>query len=325
MNLASLLADLYRRLRYTSTPPPDITQRLQAFLNETQRELLAMPGIEHLRDEVMAVTAFANQARSGLPPVVARIQGITDRLNNIKLQQVPLSDIRTMNPSQNFIGGYPYYYSVVGERQIQIQPAAATGLWAVSSSASDTSQKVYVETATTGGYSYRDTKSLNGTTRVQFGDVATRTDHTQVDKFYVGAASVGYISLYDAAVAGNELARIEPGLTYARYLTVEWCPIQTADVTEYVDYQREIFDLVNAFDEPLLPSDFHWVMVRGALVKEYEFLDDTRVVAAMSFYERGQMKLRSFVLNDGDRIASLRPVPLGWNRLGPRFPAEKGW
>lgn len=316
-----MLADLYRRFRYTIEPPSPVSLRLTAFLNESQRELLAMPGIERLRDDVMAVTAFANQARSGLPPTVARIQGITDRLNNHKLVQLPLQELRALNPSQNFTGGYPLRYAVVGERQVQIQPAAATGLWVASSSASDTAQLAYIETTTTGGYSYRDSKAVNGVTRAQFGVVSTRTDHIQVDKFYVSAPLVGYLSLYDASSSGNELARIEPGQTFARYLTLEWNPIQTADVTEYVDYQRQIFDLVNAFDEPLLPPDFHWVMVRGALMKEYEFIDDTRIVMARSEYERGQMKLRAFVLNDGDRIASLRPVPVGWSQLGAMYPA----
>lgn len=320
MNLASMQADLYRRLRYSSAPAAEVTTRLTAFLNETHRELLAMPGIERLRDDVMPITAFANQARSGLPPSVARIQGIVDRVNNHRLVQVPLQELRMLDPSQNFTGGYPLRYAVVGERQVRIQPAT-TGLWVVSSSASDTAEKAFVETLTTGGDSYRDSKQVTGLTRVAIGDISVRTDHIQVEKFYLSATAVGYVSLYDAAVAGNELARIEPGKTYSRYLTVEWHPIQTADVTEYIDFQRTVFDMVNAFDQPLLPSDFHWVMVRGALVKEYEFIDDTRIVVATSQYERGQMKLRSFVLNDGDRIASLRPRPIGWSQLGSQYPA----
>jgi len=319
MTLASMLADLYRRLRYTTVPQQGVTTRLTAYLNETQRELLAMPGIERLRDDVMPITAFANQARSGLPPTVARIQGVVDRLNNHKLAQVTLAELRMMDPSQAFTGGYPLRYAVVGERQVQIQPAT-TGLWAVSSSTADITQTAFIETITTGGFSYQDTKPLNGQTRVQFGATSTRTDHIQVEKFYVGAATAGYISLYDAATLGNELARIAPGLTYSRYLTVEWNPIQTADITEYVDFQRTIFDLVNASDEPLLPADFHWVCVRGALMKEYELLDDSRLTVARVEYERGQMKLRSFVLNDGDRIASLRPIAVGWSQLGAQYP-----
>lgn len=322
MNLTGFLASMYRRFRYTTTPPSAVTIRMTDFLNETQRDLLALPGIERLRDDVMAATAPANQAFSGLPPAVARIRGITDRLNNHKLRQVPLPDLRLMDPSQNFVGGYPLRYAVVGERQVQIQPAAATGLWAVSSLAGDTTQTAYLESRTTGGYGYQDSKALNGLTRVQIGAVATRTDHIEVDKFYLSAVAAGYISLFDAAVAGNELARIEPNNTFARYLTVAWHPIQTIDCTMYVDYTRTIYDLVNGFDEPLIPPDFHWVMLHGALMKEYEFIDDTRFAAASAIYSQGQIKLKAFVLNDGDRVASLRPLPMGWSPLGSQYPAE---
>lgn len=271
----------------------------------------------------MAVTAKANTARTGLPPIVGRIKGITDRLNNQKLQQVPLSQLRAEDPSQAFVGGFPLRYAVIGQVEVQFQPTAATGLWAVSSAAGDTTQTAYVETVTTGGYGYRDTKALNGLTRVQFGAIATRTDHIDVTRFYIGAAAVGYISLYDAAAAGNELARIEPGKTFARYQAVEWHPIQTADVTEYVDYTRNIVDLVNQFDEPLIPEDFHRVVVFGARMKECLFINDARYGAMASEYAQGKRDLMNFVMDNGDRIASLRPTPVEYSPFGAFYPSAR--
>lgn len=322
MNLTSYLADLYRFFHYTSTPPAAVTTRLTGFINDTQREMLVSPGIQRLRDDVMAVTAKANKSRTGLPPSVARINAITDRTNNHKLRQVPLSELRLADPSQAFTGGYPLRYSVVGFQEVLVQPAAPTGLWAVSTAAGDVGQTAYIETITTGGYSYRDSKTLNGVTRVQFGTVSTRTDHEEVVKFYVSSAVSGYVSLFDAAVAGNELARIEPGRTFSRYLAVEWHPIQTQDTTEYVDFTRTIFDLVNGFDEPLLPDDFHYVLETGAMMKECLFINDGRYAATKSEYEKGINDLKDFVMNDGDRVASLRRVPTGRSMLGAQYPAD---
>jgi hypothetical protein len=227
-----------------------------------------------------------------------------------------------MDPSQNFVAGYPYAYAPTGYAQVQYQPAAATGLWASSSSAADTTQTAYIETITTGGYSYRDLKVLNGVTRVPFG-ATVRTDHEQVERFYLSAAVAGYVSLWNAAVAGDELARIEPGKTFARYLTVEWQPVQTADTTLYLDFTRTIFDLVNGFDEPLIPDDFHYVVVNGAMMKECLFINDNRYGAAASEYQKGQRDLVSFVMNDGDRITSLRKMPYGFSRLGAFYPVER--
>lgn len=320
MNFGTIKADLYRRLRYTTSPPSGISTRIAAFVNETHRELLGMPGMERLRDDVLAVTAVANKARTGLPPSVARIQKIVDRVNNHVLRQVPLSVLRLNDPAQAFTGGFPLRYAVVGQQQVQAQPAAATGLWAVSDAAGDTTQTVRVETITTGGYPYRDSKALNGLTRVAIG-VTVRTDHIDVTKFYLSAVAVGYVSLFDAAAAGNELARIEPGQTFARYLAVEWHPIQTADCTLYADVTRTVFDLSQDSDEPFLPPDFHEAIVSGAAMREYKLIDDSRYQSEKIDYQRWQNSLRSFVLNDGDRIASLRKTPVRWSQLGSQYPS----
>lgn len=321
MNLTAILADCYRHLRYTSTPPAAVISRLTAWANETHREILAYPGLDRLRDDVMALTALANKARTGLPPTVARITAMTDRSNNFKLQQLPLRELRIMDPAQAFTGGYPMRYAVVGDQAVQIQPAAATGLWIVSSAAGDTTQKVWVETVTTGGYPnsvITAGTALNGTVRVAIGLLTT---HIEVTKLYLDLPAVGYVSLYDAAAAGNELARIPIGDTYSRYLAVEWWPIQTQDTTEYCDYTRTIVDLVQGTDEPLLPRDFHWLLAVGTRRKEYELLDDSRLAQADADYRQGIAKLRSWVMNDGDQLASLRPLVQRWNILGGNYPA----
>jgi hypothetical protein len=320
VNLTSLLADCYRRLRYAAAPPAAITTRLTAYLNETHRELLALPGLERLRDDVLPVTALANQARIGLPPTVARISAIVDRSNNFKLAQVPLSDLRISDPAQAFTGGYPQRYSVISQVAVQIQPAAATGLWVNSTSASDTG-KAYVESVVTGGYPQFYVAAgtvMTGATRAAIG---TRTDHIEVLKFFVDTAAVGFISLWDAAAAGNELARIPIGETFSRYLAVEWWPIPTANVTEYCDFTRHIFDLAIGTDEPLLPRDFHPLLATGARRKEYELLSDPRLGQAALDYKNGVAALRSWVLTDGDQILSLRPLVAHGNNLGAQYPA----
>lgn len=323
MTFLDLKADIYRRLRYSAAPPTDVSTRVAAFLNETHRELLSLPGMERLREDVIPVTATANVARSGLPPVVARIRAVVDRTNNHKIPQVPLSALRLIDPGQVSQGGIPSCYAEVGYRAVQFQPLAATGIWAVSTVAGDTTQDVYFQSRTTGGYAYSDLKRLNGTTRVAIG-ATVRTDHEEVTRFYLSAVAAGYISLYTAASGGTELARIEPGKTSQHYLTLEWYPIQTTDLTLYVDHIRNIPDLVQDFDEPLLPPDLHYVVGLGARVKEYELIDDSRIAQARSDFLRGQAVLRSYVLNDGDGLASLRGRRTHGNAFGGNYPDSAG-
>lgn len=322
MTLAQILQDLYGRLNYTGNPVPDnVTKRLIRFCNETHRDLLSEPGLDRLRDDVMPITAYANQARTGLPPNVARIYAITDRTNNFSLMPVPLKQLRLTDPGQTFTGSYPQRYAVIGQQAVWRQPATS-GIWAASSSASDTTQRVFAMGTLTGGYPQNASVTgtvLTGTARVQLG---TRTDWIEVTRFYVDLPCAGFISLYDAAASGNELARIAIGDTFSRMTAVEWFPIQTSDTTEYLDYQRTVRDLVDMSDEPLLPNDFHNLISIGARVKEYEMLDDTRLGSAKALYQERLGKLRDYVMNTGDQIASLRNVPLRWNRLGPNYPAQ---
>lgn len=324
MNLTGLLAEMLRRLRYPTTSPSPTTIRLTALINEVIGDLCSLPGMDRLRDDTLVVVANANRSRTGLPPSVARIMGIVDRTNNVKLQQVPLAELRGTDPAQAFTGGYPLRYSVVGNQAVQIQPViTGSGLWAASSASGDTTQNVFVESITLGGYHnavLTNGTTLTGTSRVAIG---ARTDHIDVTRFYLSAAAVGFVSLYDAAVSGNELARLPIGQTWSRYLAVEWWPIQTQDVTEYADVQRKIYDLVNGTDEPLIPEDFHQLIIQGALMKEYVMLDDSRVGITRAEYLQGCNDLSSWVMNDGDRIASLRPFPQRWSRLGGNYPAER--
>lgn len=327
MTVGEILGRWCRRFNYLGNPlPAEITGRFYDYLNETHRELCAMPGMDKLRDDVMAITAYSGISRTGLPPVVARINAIVDRTNNVKLEQVPLRQLRIMDPGQQFIGGYPLRFAFIGRQAVYRQPGgstpAASGLWAASTSASDTTQKVFVESIVTGGLPNSPLTAgtvLTGTSRVQIGSLTT---HLEVTKFYVDMPCVGKISLYDAASSGNELGVIAIGHRNSRYQAVEWSPIQQQDTTEYVDFQRVITELSDASDEPLLPPDFHELLVLGTSLREFKSSDDSRYDQTLQEYERMKIALKNFVMNNGDRISSLRSIRQPWSRLGGQYPAD---
>ena len=66
MTKAELLAILYERLNYQTTPATAVTTRLGNLLNEVQRSILRRPGISKLRDTSTGLT-FASAANVASP------------------------------------------------------------------------------------------------------------------------------------------------------------------------------------------------------------------------------------------------------------------
>lgn len=318
MTYSEILLDIYRSLNYGDTPETKIVSRVKARVNQIHRELLAEPGLDLLRDDTFTFATVASTVRYGLPSNIEFVKGIHERTNQANLQLRTLAWVRAQDPGL-VATGTPIVFAPIGLMQVQTQPAAATGLWAVSSAAGDTTQDVYTETFRTGGYLVKATTRLTGTTRVQIG---TFTDHVEVDKFYLSATCVGTISLYDASTGGNELARIAIGQTSAHYHGIQLWPTPSAAITYYVDYTRQIEDMVQDTDEPLLPRDFHWLLTDGARSREYEKADDTRATTAAARFEKGKGDLKYRVLCTPD----YKPVPgrggvLGYSNLGGWYPA----
>ena len=86
MNLSALLADVYRRLAFASSPAADVTTRLTAFINETQQEIFGEPGAEFMLNNTGSFASVANQSQYGLPPNISKLKQIRDATTLITLQ-----------------------------------------------------------------------------------------------------------------------------------------------------------------------------------------------------------------------------------------------
>jgi hypothetical protein len=320
MTLTSILADCYRRLSYDPSPATAVVTRLTAFANETHRAILTLPGLDSLRDDTITVASVASTARSALPPDLARIKLVQDRTNNVLLREMTLTELRRRDPGLTSTGN-PWAFALIGTLQVATQPSAATGVWAASSSASDNAgPTVSVQAIRTGGYLHTPTATaLTGTARVQIG---SQTDYIEITKFYLSAACVGDVTLYDAAAAGNVLAVIPKGQTFARYLAIHWYPVPATAITYHLDYTRQIVDLVNGTDEPLLPPDFHDLIGLGVRMKEFETRSDERYAETAAEYAVRLNALRQWVQSDGSLLISLRNRPRRWSQFGGWYPAD---
>lgn len=324
MTLSTILAELYRRHGYASSPASDVTTRLTAFINTVHRQLLTLPGLEFLRDDTITFASVASQARYGLPQSVAKIKAITDRTNDRRITLATLDQLRNADPGLD-ASGTSSSYIPIGWQAVSIQPSAATELFADSTAAGDTNT-AYVEGIRTGGYFKALSVTMTGTTGVTFS--ASFTDFIEITKFYLSAAAVGEVRLQTTAsgAGGEQLAVIPIGQTYARYYGIQLYPNPSSAITYYVDYQRHIEDMSNANDEPLLPEDFHDLLVLGAERLEWRKLDDARAEIATEEYNTRVRQLKFWVHSSLDYLpVAGKPALSRTSRLGSEYPAGSGW
>jgi hypothetical protein len=126
---------------------------------------------------------------------------------------------------------------------------------------------------------------------------------------------------------GTTLAQISIGRTRPYYFVIHLWPTP-ADVRTYqCDFTREILDLAQDTDEPLLPTDYHDLLAIGARLDEYERMDDSRSARAQHEWTERYRSLQYFL--HARASERLIPMPshgrLGYSNLGGWFPADGGW
>jgi hypothetical protein len=322
MTLKELLAELYRRLALPAVPNSTETTRLTSFLNITHRQILGLPGMGTLRDYAVRFhtpDSTVSKFVLGLPSTVTRIEGITSVQG--KLALCTLQEIRARDP-QLTASGTPDSYIVHGYQPVERQPSILPCQVVVASTSPTDTGIVFLEGVSESGLRQAVQITLAGVTPVQ-----PITDNwKEVTKFNLSAVAGGDVSLYQNTVAPeSRLSTIPAGQTAQRYLAIQLHPLPADDSGYLVDYVRNISDMVNPTDEPLLPEDFHWVLVEGALLKEWTKRDDDRRVAAEREYAKGLSALKYFVTCQADdlRVSGSR-VTATSSRYGPYFPAMRG-
>lgn len=325
MNFAGLQSALESRLSYSTAPSSLVLSRLASYLNETHREIISLKGMTRLRRNLLTFVCTANSPFVVLPQATSRLICITDRVNNWELTEVMLDWIRSRDPGLAFTSGYPDRYAIINLAAASaLDPSAAAELFFKSDAAGDGATKTASIEGVTSDGSYRIASvAMNGVTAVSFG--AAITTWIRITKFYISltaggaTTAAGNITINQTSGAGTELARITPGRSYARYTRIQLYPVPTAANTYYADVELHVEDMANGGDEPLLPEEFHWLLISGSLMKEYQ--------KRMQAVEYAEEKAR-FKVGIGDlRVAvsrmtmGLNSQPRRFSQLGPYYPA----
>ena len=317
-NRTALERFVYDDFGYASSPAAAISTRIRGYLNDRHRRLLTLPGTEICRRETgPSVTLVANQAIYALDMPIQKVLSIRDTTNDQRLVQRDLDWYRRVDPDPQS-GTQEYWIPM--RWGPALRDIGGTGLWVASSSASDTDVNVSVETIDTNGSVTTVTANTDGVTRVAIG---AATNHQRLLRFNADAAAVGVLSLFDAAAAGNTVSKILLGRTQAQFLEIALWPTPAAADTIVVDYVHYIRDFTVAYDEPQLPTDFHYLVALGAKIDEANKKDDkARVQQWMGEWETGKRLLINFLNNHAETI--IVPGELddtGRSNLGAAFPA----
>lgn len=327
MNFLALQKAVYRRVKLADSPSAGDQTRIKEFINQRYRKLLSKPGMDQFRDTTLTFTTVSAQKKYGLPQALSSVRDVYDLTNQRRILPKTVDWLRNVDPGLSATSSYTeFWIPINGWAATAVElTSTGVGLWAVSDSAADTTQKAYVETTRLGGVRAGTAVSagttLTGTTRVAIG---SQTDHIEVVKFYLDTVPAGNVSLYDAAANGNLLSTITIGRTNARYYMLQLYPTAGAAVTITVDGQRAIQDLVQDTEEPLFPEDYHMALVHGACYDEWQNRDDDRAKADLAEMNELLKDLRHKVLNTPDDIPVQRG-PRGTaervSRLGGSYPA----
>lgn len=315
MNLGQIETAILDRLNLDATnPAPQVQRRIRRYVNDVQRELLSKKGIgSRIRNVVLTCSTAANSPFLTLPQAMVSLRILTDRTNNVILDEVTLEYLRYTDPGLKASSAVSYQYAIIGfAAPVAADPTAVTQLSAVSDSSNDgVGTAVSVEGVTSNGQYRKANISMNGLTPVNLDAVATWQNLT---KFYLSSPARGNVSLKDSL--GNVLAVIAAGRQFARYSRIHLYPTSTAVNTLTVDGELHIEDMLNAADEPYIPEDFHDLFEVGALSKEYSHRDKGQQYAQLkSEYTVRTAELRTWLR---------RTTGVAWNQSRQRRFSQLG-
>ncbi len=292
--------------------------RTKRRLNDIYRRLLRDPSIARLLRTASKYT-FASSSdvtTYGLPLALGRVDQITETTNDLRLELRTVDWLRQNDPGLTATGT-PCFYILKGWYPIQQQPVDASTLVVRSSDAADTTQTARIEYIDSSGNRALNSVTLNGSTA----RTLAASGAIEVTEFYLSAAAAGVVRLYEDDIAGQVLVALPIGYTAARYLHIQLWPTPASAVTYNVDYTRELADLVQDKEEPLIPPDFHDVLWRGAVADEWVRKDDTRYQICRQEYELALKQLRDWVWNQTDYLSRPDDARPKYSRLGGWYPS----
>ena len=312
MTFLELQNQTLRACGHTTAVSSEPRTRVKAEINSWQRRILTRPGFSRLlRDSEATFTTVPGQRTYGLE-IVGRLLGIQAVTDRTVLALRDLAWLRRAGPVSSL--GTASAYVPRGWFPVQQHPNG-TQVDVRSNSPADTTQILDWTVVTTNLRRFSGSTTLLGTT-----PITVVTGAQEIVRASLRTAPIGVVSLQDPAVTKSYLV-LAFGAQSARFFHIELFPTPSSALQYRIDYTREITDLVQDTDQPLLPPDYHHLLALGAEYDEWRKLSDDRMVVAKQDLEREIQSLNAWLWDLPDD-SQLGRIPT--SRLGGMFPAD-GW
>jgi len=289
--------------------------RVKDELNAWQRRILTRPGFSRLlRDSENTFTTVAGQRTYGLGLAMGRLLGVQAVVDRTVLALRDTAWLRRAGVLSSL--GTASAYVPRGWFPVQQQPGGSL-VRAQSSSAADTTQVVDWTFITPTLNRISGSTTLAGVAPVILGTPTSNA--TEIVRLTLRTPAAGTVT-FDANGGALELLRLAAGETFSRFFHIELFPTPGSALEYRIDYTREILDMVQDSDQPLLPPDYHHLLALGAEYDEWRKLSDDRMGPAKQDLEQEIRSLNAWLWDLPDD-SQLGRIPI--SRLGGNYPADR--
>lgn len=311
LNLSTLRSELANMIKNTSIS----TERRDRWLNLAQDDVVTEMDPEHL-DTTITFSSVAAQRTYYIDTEFNQILSLTDTTNDLELVSATEGEIIEVDPDFSD-SGTSYNYSITGMSWVSGQPSSASVITVVSSSASDTTQKVRINGLDGNGVEITELLSLNGTS-----DVVGSISFSEIRQMVKDTSTVGIMTATSNAAAVT-IVRIPAHLLAKQYQPINLFPIPSGVSVYSVRGMRRPRQMFNTQDYPDLPASYHELVLIGGAIRGH--IDRFRPTLARSLMaEQWKPMVKKLKGQMGNKRVKRSPIVSGGIPIffGGRLPSD---
>lgn len=268
--------------------------RIENYINMRYMEILRRVNF-NAYDYDHSITTVVGQSDYPLPLDFGKCIGAVDTTNSRELSELVSLESNFRNyPSELTTTGNPYNY-VILDSSVMVQPSSASVITAVSSSTSDTTQKVLVR-GIVSNYETTEQITLNGTTAA-----STTLQFTSIKGISKDGNTYGAITV----TAGSQtLAIMPPKVLLSRYKICRLWYTPNGVYTIKFPYLISPLPLIEDDDYPIIDcediievgakADAHSYQRREATANKYESLFESKLANYIWSKENNPNQVKQF-------------------------------
>lgn len=293
---SNIVANVGSNVQDTSSAMATIVKR---YVNDAQAEFIRRANITLIDEDYSFSTAVGTQDYV-LPENFNKEINVYDATNKKELVRWELQRHIQENLSEISTAGQPDKYIIL-TRPVRSQPTAASTLSLVSSSASDTSQVVFIK-GLSGGVQVSESVTLTGTT-----PVVTSNSYTEIISISKSATTVSGITATSNSGAVT-VAIIPPSSLAYRVKVIRLHYVPSVVITVNVPYYMKPTTLVNDNDTLCVEADD----IIEKLATSYAWRYKRQGLKAqdwLGLYEKSLMEYLWSEANQPNMVYTINPSP----------------